>query len=190
MATDGKRDACTTPFLKPSVAPMTATWETSLPVPAVVGTAIMGTREPLSFARPAWRSSQLTPAWGSRTLTALATSMAEPPPTATSALAPIACAVASAAATVATPGLPGTSLNTSTDLPPAASAGMRRSRMPVARRPASVMTIDRARAERRELALQIGGRVVGEDEFGGTVDSVRHDASLAFQKRDDMLRSP
>ena len=141
MAIDGKRDACTTPFLKPSVAPMTATWETSLPVPAVVGKAIMGTRAPLSLARPAWRSSQLMPAWGSRTLTALATSMAEPPPSATNAFAPIACAAANAAATVVTPGLPGTSLNTSTDLPPAASAGMRRSRMPVDRMPASVITM-------------------------------------------------
>ena len=74
------------PSLRPSRNVISAARPTSLPVPAVVGTATSGATAAVIFGMPpriaAYRSSG--PSWVAISATPLARSMEEPPPTATS----------------------------------------------------------------------------------------------------------
>ena len=80
--------------------------DTSLPVPDVVGTAIRSTDGTATAASPVRKSSIGRP-WPTTSLAALARSMAEPPPTATSTSGRSAATRAAASATSAGVGSPG-----------------------------------------------------------------------------------
>ena len=124
MARAGIRWPLISASLRPSRRVIRAPRPTSLPVPAVVGTAINGTTGPMRPAPPSISAySASCPAWVARRATALARSMAEPPPSATSPSQAPCRKASKAASTAASVGLPGVSVNS------ACSAGsMRRTR--------------------------------------------------------------
>ncbi|MNX36296.1 hypothetical protein D3C86_665780 [compost metagenome] len=138
MATLGMTWGDKMPTLRPSSRMMIAPRPTSLPVPAVVGMATMGSVAAVMFCTPPsikanWRSG---PSWRADTATALARSMEEPPPTAMTPLQSACFKLATPARTAASDGLGGVSLNTARFACP--SADFTRSTMPTASTPRSV----------------------------------------------------
>ena len=124
--------------LRPSFMIMTNPTETSLPVPAVVGTAINGATVLTSCPPPVSGSYCVSgPPLPASKATALPRSIAEPPPIASTPLHPSAVYCSKALVTAASVGLPGVSskieIGTS-----AASAPVTLSTSPAARTPASV----------------------------------------------------
>jgi hypothetical protein len=113
-----------TVFLPVSRSVATALRPTSLPVPAVVGNAIIGGSGPVIFALPLRASSYSAsgPVCVAHSRTSLPMSSALPPPSATtrSALASTNALVAAAASSSV--GLPATRSNTATDSPAFSSA--------------------------------------------------------------------
>ena len=88
---------------------------TSEPVPAVVGIAISGTIFPGTLCAPSY--SVILPPYLAVTPTAFATSIGEPPPSATIKSAPESLYASVAFSTVVTDGLASTSVKISTAIP-------------------------------------------------------------------------
>jgi hypothetical protein len=129
-----------TVFLPVSRSVATALRPTSLPVPAVVGSAIIGGRGPSTFALPPRASSysERGPSCVAHSRTSLPTSSALPPPSAitTSAFSSTNALVAAAASSSV--GLPATRSNTATLRPPFSSAACTVATKPALATPGSV----------------------------------------------------
>ena len=88
---------------------------TSEPVPAVVGIAISGMISPGTLSAPSY--SVILPPYFATTPTAFATSMGEPPPSATIKSAPLTLNASAARSTVSTDGFPSVSQKVLTAMP-------------------------------------------------------------------------